>query len=135
MRHAAFAADSPSKMIVEKIIPPSDYRTKSLAELETILQRVGEADQVAVREFIDAYGNLVWTLARKHTDSPEEAETATQKIFLDIWYYAERYDPTKIDPTVFIFLIARRHLIMRSKLSQINLMPERLLDETVELTN
>lgn len=76
----------------------------------TILQRIGRRDKTAVKECIDIYGNLVWALARKYTDSLEEAETATQEIFLDIWRYVGRCDPTESSEVVFIFLIARRRL-------------------------
>lgn len=78
-----------------------------------ILKRVANADKTAVKNCIDAYGNLVWALAKKYTDSPEEAETAAQEIFLDIWKYAGRCDSTRFDEAAFVFLIAKRRLIKR----------------------
>lgn len=88
-------------------------QANSSTESLTILQRIGKADKTAIKECISVYGNLIWGLARKHTDSLEEAETATQEIFLDIWRYAGRFDSTKFEETAFIFLIARRRLIKR----------------------
>ncbi len=52
-------------------------KTKSL----TILQRIKNKDRTAVQDCIDAYGNLVWAMARKYTASTDEAEAATQEIF------------------------------------------------------
>jgi len=89
------------------------YQTNLSTESSVILQRIGKTDKTAVNDCIDAYGNLVWALARKYTDSLEEAEAATQEIFLDIWRYAGRCDSTKFDEVTFIFLIARRRLIIR----------------------
>jgi len=80
-----------------------------------VFQRNAAADMTAVRECLNSHGNLVWALARKYTDSLEEAEIATQEIFLDIWRYAGRCDSTNFDETVFIFLIARRRLIKRRR--------------------
>lgn len=89
------------------------YQTNLSSESSAILQRIGKTDKTAVKDCIDTYGNLVWALARKYTDSLEEAEAATQEIFLDIWRYAGRCDSTKFDKVTFIFLIARRRLIIR----------------------
>lgn len=89
------------------------YQTNLSSESSAILQRIGKTDKTAVKDCIDAYGNLVWALARKYTDSLEEAEIAAQEVFLDVWRYAGHCDPTKFDEAVFIFLIARRRLIKR----------------------
>lgn len=97
----------------EKTMELSAYQTNQSTESSAIFQKIAKADKTAIKNCIDAYGNLVWALARKYTDSLEEAETATQEIFLDIWRYAGRCDSTKFDETVFIFLIARRRLIKR----------------------
>ncbi len=87
------------------------------AKSSAILQRVAKADQAAVKSCIDAYGNLVWALAKKFTASQEEAETATQEIFLDIWKYAASCDSSKTDERTFIVLIAYRRLIKASEKS------------------
>ena len=90
-----------------------DYQTNPSVESLAILQRIAKADKTAAKDCVDAYGNLVWAMARKYTDSLEEAETATLEIFRDIWKYAGRCDSTKFDEVTFIALIARRRLIKR----------------------
>ena len=77
----------------------------------TILQRIGNKDRTAVEDCIDTYGNFIWALARKFTASREEAEAATQEIFIDIWRYAGRADQPQPAEDVLIALIARRRLI------------------------
>ncbi|MGI8883117.1 MAG: RNA polymerase sigma factor [Pyrinomonadaceae bacterium] len=77
----------------------------------TILQRIENKDRTAVEDCIDTYGNFIWALARKFTASREEAEAATQEIFIDIWRYSERADQLQPAEDVLIALIARRRLI------------------------
>lgn len=77
----------------------------------TILQRLAEGDETAVRSCIDTYGNFIWALARRLTFSTEEAEGATQKIFIDIWQYSERVDKTQFIEEKLIAMIALRRLI------------------------
>jgi RNA polymerase sigma-70 factor (ECF subfamily) len=77
----------------------------------TILQRIENKDRTAVEGCIDAYGNLIWALARKFTASTDEAETATLEIFQDIWRYSERTDKTQSAEKKRIALIALRRLI------------------------
>lgn len=83
--------------------------TKSL----TIFQRLAEKDQNAVADCINIYGNLIWALARKFTNSTEEAEAAAQEIFIDICRYAEREDRAQSPENLLIALIARQRLIKR----------------------
>lgn len=93
----------------------SAHQTNQSTESSTILRRIAEADKIAVKDCIDAYGNLVWAMAREQTDSPEEAEAAVLEIFLDIWKYAARFNSIKFDEITFVFLVARRRLIKRLK--------------------
>jgi RNA polymerase sigma-70 factor (ECF subfamily) len=83
----------------------------------SVLQRIASGDAAAVRECIDAYGALVWSLARRLSRTPSDAEDATQEIFLDIWRSASRYDAAQGSDKVFIAMIARRRLIDRLRKS------------------
>ena len=79
----------------------------------SVLQRIAGGDSTAVRECIEQYGALVWSLARRLTRSPSDAEDATQEIYLDVWRSAARFDPSQGSDKVFIAMIARRRLIDR----------------------
>lgn len=81
--------------------------TKSL----TILQRLAEKDATAVKDCVDAYGNFIWALAQKFTNSREEAEAATQEIFLDVWRFAEHGGYSRTTEKLLIGLVARQRLI------------------------
>jgi RNA polymerase sigma-70 factor (ECF subfamily) len=79
----------------------------------SLFERITRGDSSAVKECMDAYGGLVWSLARRFTESAADAEDATQEIFLEIWKSAARYDPSMGKETTFITTIARRRLIDR----------------------
>ena len=79
----------------------------------SVLQRIASGDPAAVRECIESYGALVWSLARRLSRTRSDAEDATQEIFLDIWRSAGRFDPQQGSDKVFIATIARRRLIDR----------------------
>ena len=78
-----------------------------------LLERVASGDQGAVREVIDRYGNLVWSLARRFTRNEADAEEAVQEIFFQLWRKADRYDRDAGKEVTFVSLVARRQLIDR----------------------
>ena len=80
-------------------------------EPTTILRRIAERDKTAVKDCIDTYGNFIWALAKKLTRSPEEAASATEKIFTDIWQYSERASDNRSIEKKLIVQIALRRLI------------------------
>jgi RNA polymerase sigma-70 factor (ECF subfamily) len=79
----------------------------------SLLARVAAGDQEAVKECLDRFGNLVWSLARRLTNSQADAEDAVQEIFIDLWSSAARYDSDKASETTFVAMLARRRLIDR----------------------
>ncbi len=83
----------------------------------SMLQRIASGDSAAVRECIDQYGALIWSIARRLSRTPSDAEDATQEIFLDIWRSAARFDASQGSDKVFIAMIARRRLIDRLRKS------------------
>ena len=76
----------------------------------SVLQKAAQGDRNAIKECIDNYGNLIWAMAKKVTDSTEDAEAVTEGIFLNIWRYAARFEQTNFDELQFITIIARRQL-------------------------
>jgi RNA polymerase sigma-70 factor, ECF subfamily len=79
----------------------------------SVLSRIAGGDSSAVRECMDQYGALVWSMSRRMSRTTADAEDATQEIFLQIWRCAGRFDESKGSEKVFIAMIARRRLIDR----------------------
>ena len=90
---------------------PNTYPMQAVSQ--SVLQRIASGEPAAVGECIAEYGALVWSLARRLTRSPSDAEDATQEIFLDIWRSASRFDASQGSDKMFIAMIARRRLIDR----------------------
>lgn len=78
---------------------------------QAILNRIASGDKSAVGDCLDAYGGLVWSLARRMC--PNDSEDAVQEIFIDIWKNAARFDAALASETTFVAMIARRRLIDR----------------------
>ena len=86
----------------------SHYRMTDL-----VLLRVARGDPAALRECIDQFGSLIWSIARRLTRTHADAEDAVQEIFTDIWRSSARFDPLQGSEKIFIATIARRRLIDR----------------------
>lgn len=78
---------------------------------ETLLPKVAAGDRDAVRQCIDRYGGLVWSLAKRLLGEGPDAEEAVQDVFIDLWKNASRYDPDLGGEATFVAVIARRRLI------------------------
>lgn len=78
---------------------------------DPILPAVARGDSGAVRRCIDAYGGLVWSLARRHCAASNEAEDVVQEIFVALWKHADRFDPQVASERTFVAMIARRRLV------------------------
>jgi len=81
----------------------------------TLLQRVAQGEPTAVRDTIDRYSGLVWSLARRLSPTRADAEDAVQEIFISLWKSADRYDPNAAKESTFVAMIARRRLIDRMR--------------------
>jgi RNA polymerase sigma-70 factor (ECF subfamily) len=88
----------------------SAAQTNQSVDSTSFLQTVAKGERTAVKDCIDNYGDLVWSMVKKVTDSTEDAEAVTREIFLNIWRYAARFEQTNFDELLFITVVARRQL-------------------------
>lgn len=94
------------------------------AATSPVLPRVARGDASAVRECIDRYGGLVYSIASRFCRDKRDVEDACQDIFLDLWKNASSFDPARgCAEATFIALIARRRLIDRSRLPRTKPLP------------
>lgn len=82
---------------------------------EPILHKVALGDPAAVRELLDRYGGLVYSLARRFILDPSEIEDAVQEVFSQLWQNAGRFDPALGAEETFVSTITRRRLIDRRR--------------------
>lgn len=88
-------------------------REMTQVQPNSLLKQVAAGDNAAVSAVIDAYGGLVWSLARRYFGRSAEAEDAVQDSFVAVWQSADRYDPDTASETTFVAMIARRRMIDR----------------------
>jgi RNA polymerase sigma factor (sigma-70 family) len=79
------------------------------------LVRAARGEAGAVDELVDRFGSLVWALAVRGTPDRAEAEDAVQDIFINLWRFADRFDPGIASETTFVAMVARRRLIDRRR--------------------
>jgi RNA polymerase sigma factor (sigma-70 family) len=99
--------------LVPPIVETPIARRERTRVAESILQRIADGDDRAVKECLDRYANLVWSVARRMSPSPADAEDAVQEIFVELWKSAGRFDPERASEPAFITMIARRRMIDR----------------------
>ncbi|GJM18494.1 MAG: RNA polymerase sigma factor SigK [Phycisphaeraceae bacterium] len=78
--------------------------------MPTILQRIADGDESAIRDCLTEYGDLVWRLAMRYLRVPADAEDATQEVFVSLWLTARRFDPAKGSEPAWVATIAHRRL-------------------------
>ena len=89
--------------------------TRADAVPRPLLPRIGAGDERAVTECVARYGALVWSLARRWSPSPADAEDAVQEIFIDLWKTAARFDESRMSESGWVAMVSRRRLIDRSR--------------------
>ncbi|MBX3464983.1 MAG: sigma-70 family RNA polymerase sigma factor [Planctomycetes bacterium] len=80
-----------------------------------LLPRIATGDPGAVETFLRRHSGMVWGLARRFCRSAEDAEDATQEIFVEVWKSAGRFDAAFGSEVTFLMTIARRRLIDRAR--------------------
>jgi RNA polymerase sigma factor (sigma-70 family) len=83
--------------------------------MSVLLTSVAAGDPNAVEAFLHRYNSMVYGLARRFCRSAEDAEDATQEIFVEVWKSADRYDASLGSEATFLMTIARRRLIDRAR--------------------
>ncbi|MBN1852854.1 MAG: sigma-70 family RNA polymerase sigma factor [Pirellulales bacterium] len=95
----------------------------------TLLERIAAGDPDALKECIDDYGALVWSLARRHLNRHSDAEDAVQEVFIEIWRNAGRFDPAIASEATFITMISRRRLIDRQRKQRRSIVTQTIVEE------
>lgn len=82
---------------------------------QPLLGEIAAGNPAAVEAFLRRHSSTVWGLARRYCRSAEDAEDATQEIFVEVWKSADRYDANVGSELTFLMTIARRRLIDRAR--------------------
>jgi RNA polymerase sigma-70 factor (ECF subfamily) len=94
---------------------------------QPILKRIVDGDRTAVEDCLNAYGGLVYSIARRFLANEADAEDAAQEAFIDVWKNASRFDPKVASEATFIAMIARRRVIDKLRFNS-----RRILTDPIE---
>jgi RNA polymerase sigma factor (sigma-70 family) len=82
---------------------------------DAVMPRIASGDPAAMRECLDRYAGLIWTLALRFLGNRSEAEDAVQEAFIDLWKSAAKYRPELGSEVAFVTVLVRRRLIDRKR--------------------
>ena len=85
---------------------------------DSLLHAIAAGRPDAIDECMRRHGGLVWSLARRGSPTPADAEDAVQEIWIALWRSAARYDPSRGAEATFVRTIAERRLIDRRRRRQ-----------------
>ncbi len=83
-----------------------------------LLPRIAVGDELAVRECVERYGALIWSLVRRWSPDARDAEDAVQEVFVDLWRSAARCEITRATEAGWVAMVTRRRLIDRLRRRQ-----------------
>jgi RNA polymerase sigma-70 factor (ECF subfamily) len=78
-----------------------------------VIRRVAEGDAVAFERVYDAFSGILYSLALRMLDRPEDTEELLQEVFTKIWRDAADYDPRRGAPLAWAITITRNKAIDR----------------------
>ena len=99
--------------------PPNRTVTAQSTDIE-LLNALKSGQTDALSRLYDRYAHLVYGLASRILNNPEEAEDVTQEVFLKIWNKANLYEPSRGSLSNFLVTMARSRSIdkLRSRVSR-----------------
>ncbi|MBC8098461.1 MAG: sigma-70 family RNA polymerase sigma factor [Armatimonadetes bacterium] len=74
---------------------------------DELITRIIQRDESALSELYQQYGNVVYSVALRVTQSVEWAEEVTQDTFFKVWHQSERWDVQKGKLIVWLLAITR----------------------------
>ena len=94
---------------------------KLMSSATPLLPRIVAGDEYAVRECVERYGALIWSLVRRWCGAGRlrtRRRGCVQEVFVDLWRSASRYEPTRSTEAGWVAMVTRRRLIDRLRRRQ-----------------
>jgi RNA polymerase sigma factor (sigma-70 family) len=88
-----------------------DWAVAERASELVLIERLLARDERALREIIDAFGRLVYSVARKTLQDRALAEEVAQETFLALWWRPGAFDPDRGSLQSFLLGIARNKAV------------------------
>jgi DNA-directed RNA polymerase specialized sigma24 family protein len=92
-----------------------ETKAESKAEDLALMRRIAERDPAALRELYDKHSGLIYTLALRVLNKPDDAEELVGDVFWEVWEKSSRYDQTRSSPLTYLVTLARSRGIDRTR--------------------
>lgn len=93
--------------------PVPEARPRGDADLDALLMRTGQGDQVAFEAVYDRMAAPVFGLIRRVLRDPVQSEEVAQEALLEVWRTAGRFDPGRGTAVSWVMTIAHRRAVDR----------------------
>ncbi|MGH3355147.1 MAG: ECF RNA polymerase sigma factor SigK [Nocardioidaceae bacterium] len=100
-------SDEPARRL--RAVP--DERSVQRDRLNDLLVAAGRGDEAAFSEVYDALSPSVFGLARRIVRDPARAEEITQDVFVSVWRFATRFDPTRGSAQTWVMTLTHRRTV------------------------
>jgi RNA polymerase sigma-70 factor (ECF subfamily) len=92
-----------------------DEGKKPAVDEKAIIEGSLRGSSASCREMVEAYGNLVMSVALNVVGNRQDAEDVCQETFLQVFRHLARYDPSRSFKTWLLTIVYRRSLDMIRK--------------------
>ena len=92
-----------------------ETKAESKAEDLSLMRRIAERDPAALRELYDKHSGLIYTLALRVLNKPDDAEELVGDVFWEVWEKSSRYDQSRSSPLTYLVTLARSRGIDRTR--------------------
>ncbi len=79
----------------------------------SLMTRVAEGDQLAIRQVYKEHAPIVWHVIRRYVNDEDSAREVMQDVFVEVWRSARNFDRRKASVATWITRIARTRAIDR----------------------
>jgi RNA polymerase sigma factor (sigma-70 family) len=83
-----------------------------------LLNQITQQNQQALSTLYDRYHRLVYTIAQRSLNSPEDSEEIVIDVFSQVWRSADRYKPDRARVDTWILMMARSRILDRLRSKQ-----------------
>lgn len=95
-----------------EVVPRDDPQSQSAADL-ALMRAIASGDRDALGSLYDRHASAVMGLCMRILANRSEAEETVADIFVELWDRADRYDPDRASPLVYVMNLSRSRAIDR----------------------
>lgn len=101
----------------------------------SLMTRVAEGDQLAIRQVYKEHAPMVWHVIRRYVNDEDTAREVLQDVFVEVWRSAKNFDRRKASASTWITRIARSRSIDRLRRERASVRWSGHADKSIDAIN